>query len=132
VVTPRRDIDIEVLRNILNAVREGRSIDILYQSMNRSRPDPIWRRITPHAFGYDSFRWHVRAYCHLREGFRDFLLPRILETGDTGAPEKTGDDDDLWNEYFEIKIGAHPNLTESQKLVVGKDYGFTHGKATIR
>ena len=47
--------------------------------MNKVRPDPIWRRITPHAFGYDGFRWHVRAYCHLDNKFKDFLLPRILE-----------------------------------------------------
>jgi hypothetical protein len=29
-----------------------------------SRPEPTWRRTSPHAFGNDGRRWHVRAYCH--------------------------------------------------------------------
>lgn len=41
-----------------------------YQSMNRDRPDPAWRRISPHAFGFDGLRWHVRAWCHEQSGAR--------------------------------------------------------------
>ncbi|MGP0106263.1 WYL domain-containing protein [Rhodoblastus sp.] len=126
-LTPKRDINIEVLRKILDAIREGVSVDIFYQSMNKARPDPIWRRITPHAFGYDDFRWHARAYCHLEHKFKDFLLPRILEVGGKGDPGASGEQDWLWNNYFDIIIGPHPDLTESQKKVVAKDYGFDRG-----
>jgi hypothetical protein len=52
--------------------------------MSKVRPEPVWRRMTPHAFGYDGFRWHVRAYCHLDNKFKDFLLPRILDIGELG------------------------------------------------
>src|SRR5262245_44371542 len=38
-LTPKRDIDIEVLRRILEAVRGVYSIEVFYQSMNRERPD---------------------------------------------------------------------------------------------
>lgn len=130
-LTPRRDIDIEVLRKILNAAREGVSVEIFYQSMNKVRPDPIWRRITPHAFGYDGFRWHTRAYCHLEHKFKDFLLPRILEVGGKDKPGETGEQDWLWNNYFDIIIGPHPDLTESQKKVVAKDYGLDHGNSVF-
>ena len=54
-LTLRRKVDTEVLRSVLAAVREERSLDLHYQSMNRDRPDPAWRRITPHAFGFDGF-----------------------------------------------------------------------------
>ncbi len=130
-VTPRRDIDVEVLRKILDAVRESVSVEVFYQSMNKMRPDPIWRRITPHAFGHDGFRWHVRAYCHLEHKFKDFLLPRILEVGARSGPGETGEQDWLWNNYFDVKIGPHPDLTESQKKVVAKDYGFAPGDGAI-
>lgn len=130
-LTPKRDIDIEVLRRILDAVRDGVSVEIFYQSMNKVRPDPIWRRITPHAFGYDGFRWHTRAYCHLEHRFKDFLLPRILEVGSKGEPGATGEQDWLWNNYFDVLIGPHPDLTESQKKVVARDYGFDHGNGVL-
>tara|TARA_R110002124_G_scaffold183401_4_gene350812 strand:- start:43050 stop:43955 length:906 start_codon:yes stop_codon:yes gene_type:complete len=130
-LTPKRDIDIEVLRSVLDAVRGVNSIEVFYQSMNRQRPDPTWRRITPHAFGYDGFRWHTRAYCHLEHSFKDFLLPRILDVRSSGEPGATGKADWLWNNYFDIIIAPHPELTDSQKEVVAKDYGFADGNGVL-
>lgn len=130
-LTPKRDIDIGVLRKVLDAVREGASVEVFYQSMNKVRPDPIWRRITPHAFGYDGFRWHVRGYCHLEHKFKDFLLPRILKVGAKGEPGEAGEQDWLWNNYFDVIIGPHPALTESQKKVVAKDYGLDQGNGVL-
>ena len=129
--TPRRVVDVEALRAVLGATREKRSIDILYQSMSRKRADPVWRRITPHAFGYDGFRWHVRAYCHIDNKFKDFLLPRILETGSLGEAGAAADQDRLWQETFNVEIGPHPDLTPSEKAVVAKDYGMTKGRALL-
>lgn len=130
-LTPKRDIDIEVLRRLLDAAREGQSVEIFYQSMNQVRPDPIWRRITPHAFGFDGLRWHTRAFCHLEDKFKDFLLPRILEVRGKGRPGAPKEQDWLWNNFFDIVIGPHPNLTESQKKVVARDYGLDHGNGVL-
>lgn len=130
-LTPRRDIDTGVLRTVLSAVRDQRSVDIRYQSMSKQRPDPVWRRITPHAFGYDAFRWHVRAYCHLTDKFKDFLLPRILGIGALDEPGVDPQEDVLWQERFGVEIGPHPDLTESQKAVVSKDYGMDGGSAVL-
>lgn len=130
-VTPHRSIDTAILRSVLVAIRERRSLDVCYQSMNTKRPDPVWRRITPHAFGYDGFRWHTRAFCHLENGFKDFLLPRILETGSLGDPVALGDRDALWQEHVGIEIAPHPHLTDSQKKVVAKDYGMADGSMVL-
>lgn len=127
-LTPRRDVDPEVLRMILQAVRETKSVEILYQSMSRARPDPIWRRITPHAFGFDGFRWHARSFCHLERNFKDFLLSRALGARALGEPGDSGEHDQLWHEYIQIEIAPHPGLTENQKRVVEKDYGLSEGK----
>ena len=40
-LTPRREVDSGVLQAILSAVREERSLEIHYQSMNRARADPM-------------------------------------------------------------------------------------------
>ena len=130
-LTPRRDIDAAVLRTVLGAVRDRRSVNARYQSMSKDRPDPIWRRITPHAFGHDGFRWHVRAYCHVTDKFKDFLLPRILGIGALGEPGMAANQDALWHGRFGVEIGPHPDLTPSQKAVVAKDYGMEGGSVVL-
>jgi hypothetical protein len=130
-LTPRREIDAAVLRAVLGAVRDHRSLDVYYQSMSRDRPDPTWRRITPHAFGYDGFRWHVRAYCHLTDKFKDFLLPRILDFGDLDEPGANAEGDSLWQEGVDVEIGPHPDLAPAQKAVVAKDYGMEGGSVVL-
>lgn len=85
---PDRRVDIAVLRMILAAVRDQASVEVLYQSMNEQRPEPLWRRISPHAFGSDGFRWHVRAFCHIDNRFKDFLLSRALRLDRSGSPAR--------------------------------------------
>lgn len=130
-LTPRRKVDAYVLKPVLQAVRENRSIEVYYQSMGSRRTDPTWRRMTPHAFGYDGFRWHVRAYCHIDEKYKDFLLPRILNVRHMDVPGPGGDQDALWKKTFDIEIGPHPKLTPSQRAVVAKDYGMTNERAVL-
>ncbi|MDX0488822.1 transcriptional regulator [Sinorhizobium medicae] len=130
-LTPRRKIDVSALRALLTTVREGGSLDVQYQSMSRNRPDPVWRRITPHAFGYDGFRWHARAWCHETQQFKDFLLPRILGIGEQGAAGASSREDALWHETFDIVIAPHPELSPGQQAVVAKDYDMTDGCAVL-
>lgn len=130
-LTPHRDVDAAVLRAVLDAMRDQNSVEVLYQSMNSARPDPLWRRMSPHAFGYDGFRWHARAFCHIDNKFKDFILPRLLETRSPGPLGRAGRDDLIWHERVEVEITSHPALTENQKHVVAKDYGMTDNKAVL-
>ncbi|RWM07961.1 WYL domain-containing protein [Mesorhizobium sp.] len=130
-LTPHREIESGVLRGVLDAMRDQKSVEVLYQSMNKARPDPMWRRMSPHAFGYDGFRWHARAYCHIDAKFKDFILPRILEARDLGPGGSTGQDDVAWQERVKVEITPHPALTANQKKVVAKDYGMTGNRAVL-
>jgi hypothetical protein len=131
VPTPAREVSGDCLRSILSAHRSGGSIEILYQSMSADRPKPTWRRISPHAFGYDSFRWHARAYCHLTDRFKDFLLPRILDTRSPGDRAKPGSEDTLWQERFCVQIAPHPLLSPEQQAIVARDYRMVDGTTTL-
>ncbi len=130
-LTPHRAVDSTILRAVLAAVRTGKSLDILYQSMSRDRPDAMWRRMTPHAFGHDGFRWHVRSWCHVDGRFKDFLLPRILEVGEQGAAGADGTQDRLWHDCFDIVIVPHPLLSPGQQAVVAKDFGMEDGQTVL-
>jgi hypothetical protein len=131
VLTPAREVSEDCLREVLAAHREGTSIEVLYQSMSADRPEPIWRRITPHAFGYDGFRWHTRAYCHLTDRFKDFLLPRIIGVREEGPGGKRGVEDDLWQDRFSVEIMPHPDLSVEQRAIVARDYGMVDSRTTL-
>ena len=128
---PHRRVEIEVLRRLLDAIRRRRSLEVLYQSMNPKRPEALWRWISPHAFANDGLRWHVRAFCHLEQKFKDFVLPRCLEAGKDGPQESSSDLDLNWREYFNVVLVPNPKLSRSQRSVVAQDYCMKGGKVSI-
>ena len=128
---PRRRVGVEVLREILAAIRMRRSVEINYQSMNDRRPDPLWRRISPHAIGSDGLRWHVRAFCHIDKKFKDFLFSRCLETRDFGEPMASSENDRIWHERFKVELTPNPDLSESQQNAIARDYEMKHGRAEV-
>lgn len=128
---PQRRVDVNVLRAILNAIRRGRSVKVLYQSMNSDRPEALWRWISPHAFANDGLRWHVRAWCHLDRRFKDFLLPRFLEVEQDGPQEASSSSDLAWQEFFDVILVPNPELSSNQQIVVAQDYCMEDGRISI-
>jgi len=129
---PRRNVDPDILRTVLESIRNHQALEIRYQSLSRQRPKPTWRWITPHALGYDGHRWHARAFCHIDRQFKDFLLPRILKTRADGEPEAGPADDIIWQEFMAVTLKPHPGLTDDQKAVIARDYGMKDGQVTVK
>lgn len=129
---PSRRIDPLTLRAFLKAVRSEHSINIEYQSMNDRRPDPTWREITPHAFGWDGFRWHARAFCHVEQTFKDFIISRCLQVGEFGDPKGSAVDDFDWSSFFEVVLIPNPRLSPAQRRTIELDYGMIEGKSVVQ
>lgn len=124
---PERKVDPAILKRVVRAMRAGKALEIRYQSM--STPEPHWRWINPHAFGFDGFRWHIRAYCHMRKDFRDFVPGRILATGgEQHMPAAAAAQDLLWQREVIFKIAPHPDLSEGQRKVIEHEYGMQNGE----
>jgi len=121
----RRRVDPWTLRCVLDAIRTSSSVEVRYQSF--SRPEPTWRRLTPHALGFDGLRWHVRAWCHTRARFLDFVMGRILEVRDPQPDAVDPSSDVGWNFKVVLKIGPHPKLTGGTRSVTELDYGMENG-----
>jgi predicted DNA-binding transcriptional regulator YafY len=127
---PDRAVRPEVVREVIKACRSGGSIKILYASM----ANPTWsdRVISPHTLVYTGFRWHVRAYCHKRQDFRDFLLSRIDRTpqpAEDKAPSPSGDSQ--WQEAITLTLIPNMKLNDGQKALVEKDYGMPDGRLQL-
>jgi len=130
---PARVIRPEILRAINLALEQAQAIEVQYQSMNK--PQPTWRWIEPHAYAFEGFRWHVRAFCHQDGIFKDFLLSRILSTRDGDQPRSatsSGAQDVDWHSNVTLMIAPHPGLSEGQKQAIRLDYGMdAQGQAEI-
>jgi len=127
---PARSIDSVILRVVLMASRERRTARIKYQSM--SSPSPSSRLVSPHALGFDGRRWHMRAYCHTRNEFRDFVLGRIRAIHLEGTSEIDAKNDADWNNYIEAIIVPHPSLSTDQRDIVEADYCMQNGRLVLR
>ena len=129
--TPQRKINVEVLRALVGCVREEQSIEILYQSLNVARPEPGWRRITPHAFGSDGLRWHTRAFCHIDRKFKDFVLSRCFDSRSLDKAGADAADDKYWMEYFSVLLCPNPKLSISQQEVIAQDFTMENGEVEV-
>lgn len=130
VPTPDRLIEPHTLFRVLLAIRNKHRLNVQYQSM--TNPEPSWRWISPHALGFNGFRWHIRAYCHTRNEFRDFLFSRILSINEEDLSEIDTSHDRLWHEHVTLRIRANPLLEENKRKVIELDYGMENGERAIR
>jgi hypothetical protein len=114
---------------VVKAIREKLSILVSYQSM--SSLDESARLLSPHSLGYDGFRWHVRAYCHRRKNFNDFVLARILNLESFELDYVDASDDAQWHTWVTLVLAANPKLHPAKKRVIELDYGMTNGEAEL-
>jgi len=129
VPTPGRQLSSDTLAGLVTAIREQRSVSVLYQSMAQAAPQR--RAISPHALANDGFRWHVRAFCHFRQQFRDFVIARILNIGDSEDTYVEPAADEHWTRTVELKIAPNPELSEAHRRVIELDYGMVGGKVGL-
>jgi WYL domain len=127
--SPERRVDRNTLQLLIRAIRENLALEIHYQSL--STATPAWRWVTPHSLASDGLRWHVRAFCHTKMDFRDFVLGRIMEVRGDQASDASAEADVEWNEHVKVIIAPNPDLTIDQKKIIERDYSMKRGKAEI-
>lgn len=118
-----RHVDADILRRAIAAMAERKAIHVRYQSLTNSR----WRWIAPHALAFDGHRWHLRAWACDRADFRDFVITRIDDIGETRTIHVDPDDDLLWTRTCTLCLYPHPALSPDQKEAIQRDYGMENG-----
>jgi len=127
--TPARGVSAPILRAVVTAIKRKEALEVLYQSM--SSPDPSWRWIAPHALVFDGFRWHARAHCPRSGEFKDFVLSRIGEARGSKVSDALALRDQDWQDYVNLVIAPHPELSAGQRKAIELDYGMDDGKVVI-
>ncbi|WP_063651436.1 helix-turn-helix transcriptional regulator [Aliivibrio fischeri] len=125
-----RNISPQVLRPLVQAIREKKRVDISYTSLKDGIE--VERIISPHTLVCTPLRWHVRAYCEHANDYRDFVLSRIRGIPCLEAKRvKAREHDVLWNTPLTVDLMPDPRLTEAQANVLVHDYGMEEGSLTI-
>lgn len=126
---PRRRVEEEVLASIVKAIRDKQDIFVRYQSITGGAGTGRW--LSPHALAHDGYRWHVRAYCHPRNEFRDFLIARTLSVDDVRAGSIGVNSDTAWHSVVQLVLSPHPQLTLAAQQAVIDDYEMENGESTL-
>lgn len=127
--SPWRTINEETVEALVKAIRERLSVRVSYQSMTSL--DESERLLSPHALGNDGFRWHVRAYCHKRQRFSDFVLARILSIAGFEPSDAVPGRDSHWQTILTLVLAPHPDLPPAKKRVLELDYGMEDGQVEL-
>lgn len=126
---PSRFQSLEILKTLARALSNQQSIEITYHS--KDDPQGLVRRITPHSFINNGKRTHVRAWCHWRKDFRDFVIGRITQAQTPDTAGRGIQDDDAWNTLLILKLIPNPALSKEAKKIVEMDFQMNHGAREI-
>ncbi len=121
----RRALDVDVVVALSRAIRDRLGLRVVYQSMSRTQPHE--RVLSPHSFAHDGHRFHVRAFCHERADFRDFVIGRILEVRGTAPAGRDATEDCAWHSMVALELVPHPKLAPAHRKAIALDYGMTDG-----
>ncbi|MBE0365433.1 hypothetical protein PULV_b0006 [Pseudoalteromonas ulvae UL12] len=128
---PLRNVTPELVRPILQAIKQRLRLDIGYLSL--SSPDFEDRIIQPHSIVFDGFRYHVRGFCEKNQDFRDFVLSRFNgEFAFEGEASHAIEDDRDWQTWLEVVICPDQRLGPKQRQCIEYDYQMSDGKKVIR
>lgn len=105
---------------IRNACLNKSGANIKYASM--THPEGTERIIFPHTIVRAGRRWHVRAWCGLRNEYRDFAFGRIRQADFSNTKLDKMESDSQWKTIINLRLAAHSGLNDNQARVVRDEY----------
>ncbi|MCP4105892.1 MAG: WYL domain-containing protein [Desulfobacteraceae bacterium] len=119
----RPDLKLETIQTVLSALRRCQVVTIDYRQKDLETGSVTVRSISPNHLVFADNRYHIRAYCHLRNHFLDFVLSRILHAEISSDIEWVSSRDDKgWNETASLYLRPNPELPESVRYATLRGY----------
>ena len=119
---PVRDAAEAVKRALMAAVMNQGALVIKYASV--SSEAIAKRKIAPHAFGHDGFRWHARAWCFENKDYRDFVLSRVIAVLTAEPLTDALPTDEEWNGTTTVTACLNPALPGDVKKSLRADFSL--------
>ncbi len=111
----------EIMRQVLGALRHQKTLRIDYQAkMDDGVRDS--RVISPNYLVFADNRYHLYAYCHTLNAYRDFVLSRIVWVEPAEEQWVSGEHSEEWREYDELYFQPNPQLPERARRALLRGY----------
>ncbi|WP_195765246.1 WYL domain-containing protein [Enterobacter hormaechei] len=116
----RRHILEGVLPAVLTAIEYRAAFEAIYASA--STPIGIKRVLIPVAIAYVDNRLHLRALSEEHNGYRDFVLSRILTIPKLFKTKTKLPVDTMWETWVNIRLITNPYLPNDGKQLIFREY----------
>lgn len=126
---PARVADQGLHRKLSLAACGGECVEVAYWSVRSGDAEKRW--ISPRAFGFDGLRWHVRAFCHRGEAFKDFVVGRFQSVGRSKPCPYADRVDEDWLESETLCFRPSGGLSPHQQTALEMDYGMEGGRLEL-
>ena len=90
--------DFEYLTPLQNAISSKTIVELDYKN---NKEEVSKREVEPIGLVFYAFNWHLIAWCHIRNDYRDFKVARILKVSSRGWPFRKIDHIEL-NDYMKL------------------------------
>jgi predicted DNA-binding transcriptional regulator YafY len=90
--------DFEYLTPLQSAISSKTIVELDYKN---NKEEVSKRQVEPIGLVFYAFNWHLIAWCHIRNDYRDFKVSRILKVTSPGWPFKKTDHIEL-NDYMKL------------------------------
>lgn len=125
----RADPDPDVLRAIVRAIQDKRSLGITYHS----RRERSQRSISPHVIVKVAGRMHVRGWDHARNDYMDFVITRISQTFNVDDAFVVRSHDKEWSNFADLIIEDLMGQQSAVREGIRRDFGLGNdGRRTLR
>lgn len=124
----------EVLREILAAIREVQSVEILYVEKGKLT-DPVRRTIEPVELFESVGQWSVDAHCYVEDRRLDFDLLYVVEAKNRSAARyRMAAQSRAQNHLtmMDVRFVPHPALGDAQRKVVEFQFQMRNGLLELK
>lgn len=118
----RPDLPLFPVREVLVALRSHKTVNIDYRKKDLAPASISIRKISPNHLVYADSRYHIRAYCHEKQRYLDFVLSRIVHAEIISDDWVSAVWDKEWNEFTELQFKPNPSLPISAQHAILKGF----------
>ncbi|GBC61574.1 transposase [Desulfonema ishimotonii] len=111
-----------VLKTLISALRRREVVMADYRKKDLEAGEQSLRSISPNHLVFADNRYHIRAYCHVKQKHLDFVLSRTDSSEIRSEDWVSSKEDHEWNRSVELSFQPNPDLPESVRQAIVKNY----------